>query len=61
MNTRPSTFDEEAYKKGLLGSVIRFGNALNDQYKGWTHTQYRDLGDALEHIGLRCGQNDRSS
>lgn len=61
MNTKPSTFDEEAYNKGLLGSVIRFGKAINDQYKGWAHTHYQDLGDALEHIGHRCGQNDRSS
>ncbi len=41
MDNKPSTFDEEAYKKGLLGPVIRFGKTVSDQYKGWTQKQYQ--------------------
>jgi hypothetical protein len=45
MNTEPSKFDEEAYKKGLLGPVIRFGEKVSDQYKGWAQKQYKETPD----------------
>lgn len=46
MDTKPSMFDEEAYKKGLLGPVIRFGKTVSEHYRGWSQKQYQDLGDS---------------
>lgn len=40
MDSKPSTFDEEAYRKGLLGPVIRFGKTVSSKYSGWTQKQY---------------------
>lgn len=40
MDSKPSTFDEEAYRKGLLGPVIRFGKTVSNKYNGWTQKQY---------------------
>ena len=36
MDPKPSTFDEEAYRRGLLGPVIRFGKMVSSKYSGWT-------------------------
>jgi hypothetical protein len=40
MDSKPSTFDEEAYRKGQLGPVIRFGKTVSSKYSGWTQKQY---------------------
>lgn len=51
------SFDFEAYLRGFLGSVVRFGAAAihgqssnNRKYAGW----------GVNHIGQRDGQKNRS-
>ena len=57
VDDRSKSFDLEAYLRGFLGSVVRFGEAAihgqaasNKQYAGW----------GVNHIGQRDGQKNRS-
>lgn len=56
VDDRSKSFDLEAYLRGFLGSVVRFGEAaIHGQSK---HKQCSGWG--VNHIGQRDGQKNRS-